>query len=74
VGFGRELDDMAHGHERAVDTLVDALCAFGEPAKVRDRIEGYARAGVDSVVVYPVPYGDDPSASILRTIRALSVS
>jgi alkanesulfonate monooxygenase SsuD/methylene tetrahydromethanopterin reductase-like flavin-dependent oxidoreductase (luciferase family) len=71
VGFGRELDEMAEGRERAVDALVDALCALGEPAKVRERIEGFVRAGVDSVVVYPVPYGDDPSASILRTIRAL---
>lgn len=72
VGFGRELDDMAAGRERAVDTLVDAVCAWGDPAKARETIETYIQAGIDSVIVYPVPFGDDPAASILRTIRSLS--
>jgi alkanesulfonate monooxygenase SsuD/methylene tetrahydromethanopterin reductase-like flavin-dependent oxidoreductase (luciferase family) len=72
VGFGRELDDMAAGKERALDTLVDALCAWGDAEKVRRTIESYERAGLDSVVVYPVPFGDDPAASLLRTIRAFS--
>jgi alkanesulfonate monooxygenase SsuD/methylene tetrahydromethanopterin reductase-like flavin-dependent oxidoreductase (luciferase family) len=72
VGFGRELDDMAAGRERALDSLVDALCAWGDPAKTRRTIDDYLRAGLDSVVVYPVPFGDDPAASVLRTIRALA--
>lgn len=72
VGFGRELDDMAAGRDRALDVLVDALCAWGSPEKVGETIDVYRRAGIDSVVVYPVPFGDDPAASILRTVRALS--
>lgn len=72
VGFGRELDDMAAGRERAVDTLVDAVCAWGDAKKTRDTIETYVQARIDSVIVYPVPFGDDPAASILRTIRSLS--
>ncbi len=72
VGFGRELDDMAAGRERAIDELVDALCAWGDVTKTRETINGYLDAGVDSVIVYPVPFGDDPATSVLRTIRALS--
>jgi alkanesulfonate monooxygenase SsuD/methylene tetrahydromethanopterin reductase-like flavin-dependent oxidoreductase (luciferase family) len=72
IGFGRELDDLAAGHERALDTLVDALCAWGSADAVRSKLEGYQRAGLDSVVVYPVAYGDEPAESILGTIRALA--
>ncbi|MGH2759396.1 MAG: LLM class flavin-dependent oxidoreductase [Actinomycetota bacterium] len=72
VGLGRELDEMAAGRERAVDELVDALCAWGDPATTRKTIDGYLGAGLDAVIVYPVPFGDDPAESVLRTIRALS--
>jgi alkanesulfonate monooxygenase SsuD/methylene tetrahydromethanopterin reductase-like flavin-dependent oxidoreductase (luciferase family) len=72
VGFGRELDDMAAGRERAVDHLVNALCAWGDASTTRKTIDGYLGAGLDAVIVYPVPYGDDPAESVLRTIRALS--
>jgi alkanesulfonate monooxygenase SsuD/methylene tetrahydromethanopterin reductase-like flavin-dependent oxidoreductase (luciferase family) len=72
VGFGKELDDMAAGREKAIDALVDALCAWGDASKARKTIGGYLDAGVDSVIVYPVPFGDDPATAVLRTIRALS--
>lgn len=70
VGFAKELDDMAHGSEHAVDELVDALCAGGDDAAVQRRLNDYREAGVDSVIVYPVGFGDDPAASILHTIRS----
>jgi alkanesulfonate monooxygenase SsuD/methylene tetrahydromethanopterin reductase-like flavin-dependent oxidoreductase (luciferase family) len=73
VGFSKELDDMAAGNERAVDALVGALCAGGDASSVRERLTDYHEAGVDSVIVYPVPFGDDPAASILHTIRAVSL-
>jgi alkanesulfonate monooxygenase SsuD/methylene tetrahydromethanopterin reductase-like flavin-dependent oxidoreductase (luciferase family) len=69
VGFGRELDAMAHGGERAIDVLVEALCAGGRASDVKDRLRRYDEAGVDSVIVYPVPYGDDPAESTLHTLR-----
>jgi alkanesulfonate monooxygenase SsuD/methylene tetrahydromethanopterin reductase-like flavin-dependent oxidoreductase (luciferase family) len=70
VGFAKELDDMAKGSERAVDGLVDALCAGGDAATVRKKLQIYRDAGVDSVIVYPVPFGDDPAATILHTLRS----
>lgn len=73
VGYGRELDGMAGGGEKVIDALVDALCASGDADTARRTIDEYLSAGVDSVIVYPVPFGDDPAASVLRTIRALRV-
>lgn len=73
VGFGRELDEMAAGGERAIDALVDGLCAWGDASKARRMIDEYVSAGVDSVIVYPVPFGEDPAASILHTIRSLTL-
>lgn len=72
VGFGRDLDDLQAGRERALDGLTDALCAWGDADTVKKKVEGFARTGLDEVVVYPVPYGDEPAESILTTIRALS--
>jgi probable F420-dependent oxidoreductase len=69
VGFAKQLDDMASGDEGAVDELVDVLCAGGDASTVRKRIKDYRDAGVDSVIVYPVPFGDDPASTILHTIR-----
>jgi alkanesulfonate monooxygenase SsuD/methylene tetrahydromethanopterin reductase-like flavin-dependent oxidoreductase (luciferase family) len=70
VGFGRELDAMASGGEKAIDSLTDTLCAWGDAATVGSTLDTYAHAGLDSVIVYPVPYGDDPAESVLQTIRA----
>lgn len=69
IGFGKELDAMATGAERAVDALADALCARGTAAQVQMKLRGYTDAGADSVIVYPVPFGDDPAASVLHTLR-----
>jgi probable F420-dependent oxidoreductase len=73
VGFARELDEMAAGDERAVDSLVDILCAGGDASSVCNRLGDYREAGVDSVIVYPVPFGDDPATSILHTIRNVAL-
>ena len=70
IGFAKDLDDMASGNERTIDVLVDALCADGGASSVRARLADYREAGVDSVIVYPVPFGEDPAGSILHTIRA----
>ena len=72
LGYGKDLEAMASGGERAVDGLSRALCAVGDPATVRAKLEAYTQAGVDSVVVYPVAFGDDSAGNVLRTIRALA--
>ncbi len=72
AGLGREIDAMTSGNEPAVNTLVDALCAFGDASTVRKTLESYTDAGLDSVIAYPVGFGDDPAATLLHTIRALA--
>ena len=34
-------------------------------------VDEIAAAGVDEVVVYPVPYGDEPAETVLHTVRVL---
>ncbi len=70
AGYGRELDAIASGGEHAIDTLVDALCVVGDRETVTKKLATFADAGLDSVIVYPVPYGEVPAESILETIRA----
>ena len=43
---------------------------MGSRDAVKATLDRYREAGLDSVIVYPVPYGDDPAESILETIRA----
>jgi alkanesulfonate monooxygenase SsuD/methylene tetrahydromethanopterin reductase-like flavin-dependent oxidoreductase (luciferase family) len=69
AGYGKELDAIASGGEHAIDTLVDALCAVGDRESVAKKLTTYQNAGLDSVIVYPVPYGDVPAETVLETIR-----
>lgn len=72
VGLGREIDDLAAGRERPLDALCEALCACGSADEVRTKLERFTDAGVDSLVVYPVPFGDEPAEAVLHTLRALA--
>lgn len=72
AGFGDELDALGSGHEKPLDTLVDATCAWGSPEKVAEKLGEFQRAGLDGVVIYPVPFGEEPVESILHTIRTVS--
>lgn len=72
MGLGEALDRMSSGDEAALDELVDALCAVGEADEVRDRLRTYEKTGVDEVVAYPVPFGEDQVTSMLATLRALN--
>ncbi|MEX2393599.1 MAG: LLM class flavin-dependent oxidoreductase [Actinomycetota bacterium] len=74
VGYAKELDELAAGREHAIDVLADALCARGDTKTVQAKIETFHDAGVDSVIVYPVPYGDDQAESVLHTIRSAIAS
>jgi probable F420-dependent oxidoreductase len=72
VGLGHELDGMASGHEKSLVALMDTLCAWGERDAVVAKLAEYREAGLDEVVVYPVPFGDDPAESVLETIRRVA--
>jgi probable F420-dependent oxidoreductase len=69
IGYAKELDAMAGGGEHAIDVLADALCVRGDSTTARAQLKAYAETGVDSVIVYPVPFGDDPAESVLHTLR-----
>ena len=70
VGYGTEIEAISSGGEKAIDLLVDALCVLGDRDRAREQLRTYADAGLDSVIVYPVPYSDDPAESVLETMRA----
>jgi probable F420-dependent oxidoreductase len=72
VGLGRAIEDLGAGRERALDELCEALCACGTSEEVSVKLDRFREAGVDSLVIYPVPYGDDPPATVLHTLRALA--
>ncbi len=68
-----ELVDRVHaGDESALDALVRALCLCGTRDEVRAQLEEFAAAGMDEVVVYPLPFGDEPAESVLHTLRSVS--
>lgn len=74
VGLGRAIDDLAAGRERALDEICDALCAWGTADEVSAKLARFREAGIDSLCVYPVAFGDEPAESVLTTIRALAPS
>jgi probable F420-dependent oxidoreductase len=58
---------------RAVpDEMLDALVAFGAPARLRAHLTAYELAGVTLPLVYPVPAGADAPQTVLETMRAAS--
>lgn len=70
VGLGPQVDDVHAGKEPALDELVDRLCAWGTVDRVQAKLGSFDAAGLDSVIVYPVAYGDDPTGSIMTTLKA----
>lgn len=39
------------------DRLVDAIVAWGEPARIRERLQAHVEAGADHVCILPLPVG-----------------
>ena len=54
----------------AVAPLVNGVCLLGSAADARARLAAYRRAGCHLPVVYPVPFGEDPEASLVATLTA----
>lgn len=80
-GFGEEVDALREA-ERAGDrdaaraaitrAMADAIDPVGDAATARAFVADYHRAGVDDVVVMPLPWGDDRVATVHATIEALA--
>ena len=52
--------------------LIQAVTLLGSPASARSRLSAYRDAGLDLAVIYPVPAGPDPLASVRTTLMALA--
>jgi probable F420-dependent oxidoreductase len=79
AGFG---DVVAHARSRPhprellaaiPDALVEAVALVGDHAAIRDRLAGYAAAGVDEVAVVPASVDGDPGGRrTLATLRGVT--
>lgn len=54
--------------------LVVQLETMGSPAQVVAAIDRYVARGVDHPIVFPLPYGPDPDATLRATIDAVGAS
>jgi 5,10-methylenetetrahydromethanopterin reductase len=69
AAYRRQFDAMGLG---GVDAIVDEVCLAGDRAIARRRLDEYRGAGCDLPVVYPVPFGADPAASVAATLHAMA--
>jgi F420-dependent oxidoreductase-like protein len=54
------------------NAMTDAVALWGDEARVAQGIAGLFALGASEVLVSPVPAGNDPAASLKRTLRLLS--
>jgi alkanesulfonate monooxygenase SsuD/methylene tetrahydromethanopterin reductase-like flavin-dependent oxidoreductase (luciferase family) len=69
--YARQFADMGFGGATTQD-LARGICLSGDPARARERLAGFASAGADLPVVYPIAAGPDPAASVLATLQSLA--
>ncbi|HVE91038.1 MAG TPA: LLM class flavin-dependent oxidoreductase [Actinomycetota bacterium] len=72
AGLGDAVDRLGSGDDSGLGKLVDSLCCWGDADIVRSDLTRFEESGLDATILYPVPFGDDPAQSILRTLRALA--
>lgn len=81
AGFAEEMDALAEAHARGdrdaavaaiSDRMVDAIDICGDAATVAGAVDEYRAAGVESVVVMPLPWGDDRLATVVDTLEAVA--
>jgi alkanesulfonate monooxygenase SsuD/methylene tetrahydromethanopterin reductase-like flavin-dependent oxidoreductase (luciferase family) len=77
VGLGEEARAAARAYragrpEAVPEALIDAVTLCGDLTVARSRLRAYREAGLDLAVVYPVPAGPDPLASVRTTLAALA--
>ncbi|HEV8643150.1 MAG TPA: LLM class flavin-dependent oxidoreductase [Methylomirabilota bacterium] len=61
--------DRAGAVKQISPRVVDGLGVIGPPEFCRERISGYAKAGLTMPVVFPFSPDADPRPSLLRTVR-----
>lgn len=72
AGYADQIDRLGTGDDRPLGRLTEAFTLIGDTASVRDRVQAFEEAGVDLPIVQPIPFGEKPAESVLRTIRALA--
>jgi alkanesulfonate monooxygenase SsuD/methylene tetrahydromethanopterin reductase-like flavin-dependent oxidoreductase (luciferase family) len=68
--YRRQFEAM--GVETTPEAAVEAVCLRGDPARARDRLDGYREAGADLPVVYPVLASGEMAGASISTLRALA--
>lgn len=72
AGFGEDIDRLGTGDDRPLGRLTNAFTLIGDAQTVRNNLAAFEEAGVDLPIVQPLPFGERPAESALRTIRALA--
>ncbi|MEA2557318.1 MAG: hypothetical protein QOG88_856 [Actinomycetota bacterium] len=77
IGLGEAAREAAAAHavghaEGVPEALVRVVALLDDATVARSRLAAYRDAGLDLPVVYPVPAGSDPLASVRMTLDALA--
>lgn len=81
AGFADEVEKIQRAHaERdrdaalaaVSDAMIDAIDICGTPDVVRDATKAYMDAGVEDIVIMPLPWGEDRHQTIEATLGAIA--
>ena len=56
------------------DDMVDGIDVMGDADTVTATVKAYADAGVEEPIVFPLPFGDDPTAVVDATLKAAAAA
>jgi probable F420-dependent oxidoreductase len=83
AGYGDAVNEIRERHaardrEGALaavsDEMVDGIDVMGDADVVTSTVRAYADAGVDEPIVFPLPFGDDPTAVVDATLKAAAAA
>ncbi len=79
AGYAAAVDEVRTHHDArerdaavaaVSDEWVDGIQIMGDAAHVRDAVRAYADAGVQTPIVFPLPWGEDRKAVVEQTLAA----
>lgn len=79
AGFGDSVSEVRAHHEArerdaavaaVSDAWVDGVQIMGDERHVQQAVQAYVDAGVDTPIVFPLPWGEDRSAVVEKTLAA----